>query len=126
MCVLLHLLICTALRAHIIVVEALYKIHYYYILLIKHAKQFLKRGTCEVLNLVLKIFPRFLRRSRGESTGGCVLAFMHKDFILLILQSERGQFFHKRGFRPSTCTHATLFMLSNITETHSYPQMPDC
>ena len=26
MCVLLHLLICTALRAHIIVVEALYKI----------------------------------------------------------------------------------------------------
>ena len=37
MCVLLYLLICTALRAHIIVVEALYKIHYYYILLIKHA-----------------------------------------------------------------------------------------
>ena len=30
MCVLLHLLICTALRAHIIVVEALYKINYYY------------------------------------------------------------------------------------------------
>ena len=29
MCVLLHLLICTALRAHIIVVEALYKINYY-------------------------------------------------------------------------------------------------
>ena len=27
MCVLLHLLICTELRAHIIVVEALYKIH---------------------------------------------------------------------------------------------------
>ena len=26
MCVLLHLVICTALRAHIIVVEALYKI----------------------------------------------------------------------------------------------------
>ena len=30
MCVLLHLLICTALRAHIIVVVALYKIKYYY------------------------------------------------------------------------------------------------
>ena len=30
MCVLLHLLICTALRAHIIVVGALYKINYYY------------------------------------------------------------------------------------------------
>ena len=30
MCVLSHLLICTALRAHIIVVEALYKIKYYY------------------------------------------------------------------------------------------------
>ena len=30
MCVLLHSLICTALRAHIIVVEALYKIIYYY------------------------------------------------------------------------------------------------
>ena len=30
MCVLLHLLICTALRAHIIVVEALYKRNYYY------------------------------------------------------------------------------------------------
>ena len=30
MCVLLHLLICTALRAHTIVVEALYKINYYY------------------------------------------------------------------------------------------------
>ena len=30
MCVLLHLLICTVLRAHIIVVEALYKINYYY------------------------------------------------------------------------------------------------
>ena len=30
MCVLLHLLICTALRAHIIVAEALYKINYYY------------------------------------------------------------------------------------------------
>ena len=30
MCILLHLLICTALRAHIIVVEALYKINYYY------------------------------------------------------------------------------------------------
>ena len=30
MCVLLQLLICTALRAHIIVVEALYKINYYY------------------------------------------------------------------------------------------------
>ena len=30
MCVLVHLLICTALRAHIIVVEALYKINYYY------------------------------------------------------------------------------------------------
>ena len=30
MCVLLHLLICTALRAHIIVLEALYKINYYY------------------------------------------------------------------------------------------------
>ena len=30
MCVLLHLLICTALRAHIIVVEALYIIYYYY------------------------------------------------------------------------------------------------
>ena len=30
MCVLLHLLICTALRAHIIVVETLYKINYYY------------------------------------------------------------------------------------------------
>ena len=30
MCVLLHLLICIALRAHIIVVEALYKINYYY------------------------------------------------------------------------------------------------
>ena len=30
MCVLLHLLICTALRAHIIVVEALYKMNYYY------------------------------------------------------------------------------------------------
>ena len=30
MCALLHLLICTALRAHIIVVEALYKINYYY------------------------------------------------------------------------------------------------
>ena len=30
MCVLLHLLICTALRAHIFVVEALYKINYYY------------------------------------------------------------------------------------------------
>ena len=29
MCVLLHLLICTALRAHIIVVKALYKINYY-------------------------------------------------------------------------------------------------
>ena len=28
MCVLLHLLICTALRAHIIVVEVLYKINY--------------------------------------------------------------------------------------------------
>ena len=32
MCVLLHLLICTALRAHIIVAEALYKIYYYYFL----------------------------------------------------------------------------------------------
>ena len=30
MCVLLHLLICTALRAHVLVVEALYKINYYY------------------------------------------------------------------------------------------------
>ena len=30
MWVLSHLLICTALRAHIIVVEALYKINYYY------------------------------------------------------------------------------------------------
>ena len=30
MCVLLHLLICTALRAHISVVDALYKINYYY------------------------------------------------------------------------------------------------
>ena len=30
MCVLLHLLICTALRAHIIVVEALYEINNYY------------------------------------------------------------------------------------------------
>ena len=30
MCVLLHLLICTALRAHIIIVEALYKINYHY------------------------------------------------------------------------------------------------
>ena len=30
MCVLLHLLICTALRVHIIVVEVLYKINYYY------------------------------------------------------------------------------------------------
>ena len=30
MCVLLHLLICTALKAHIIVVEALYKINDYY------------------------------------------------------------------------------------------------
>jgi len=30
MCVLLHLLICTVIRAHIIVVEALYKINYYY------------------------------------------------------------------------------------------------
>ena len=29
MCVLLYLLICTALRAHIIVVEVLYKIYYY-------------------------------------------------------------------------------------------------
>ena len=28
--VLLHLLICTSLRAHVIVVEALYKINYYY------------------------------------------------------------------------------------------------
>ena len=35
MCVLLHLLICTVLRAHIIVVEALYKIncYYYYIVM---------------------------------------------------------------------------------------------
>ena len=30
MCVLLHLLICTLLRAHITVVEVLYKIYYYY------------------------------------------------------------------------------------------------
>ena len=30
MCILLHLLICTTLGAHIIVVEALYKIHYCY------------------------------------------------------------------------------------------------
>ena len=30
MCALLHLLICTALRAHIIVVEALCKINYHY------------------------------------------------------------------------------------------------
>ena len=30
MCVLLNLLICTALRAHIVVVEVLYKINYYY------------------------------------------------------------------------------------------------
>ena len=30
MCVLLHLLICTVLRAHITVVEVLYKINYYY------------------------------------------------------------------------------------------------
>ena len=30
MCVLLHFLICTALRVHLIVVEALYKINYYY------------------------------------------------------------------------------------------------
>ena len=30
MCVLLHLLICTVLRAHTIVVEALYKTNYYY------------------------------------------------------------------------------------------------
>ena len=30
MYVLLHLLICTALRAHIIVVETLYKLNYYY------------------------------------------------------------------------------------------------
>ena len=30
MCVLLHLLICTAVRAHIIIVEELYKINYYY------------------------------------------------------------------------------------------------
>ena len=30
MCVLLRLLICTALRARIIVVEALYKMNYYY------------------------------------------------------------------------------------------------
>ena len=35
MCALLHLLICTALRAHIIVVEALYKINYYYYI-VKH------------------------------------------------------------------------------------------
>ena len=28
MCVLLHLLICIALRAHIIVVQALYKVNY--------------------------------------------------------------------------------------------------
>ena len=30
MCVLLHLLICTALRTHIIVVEVLYKMNNYY------------------------------------------------------------------------------------------------
>ena len=30
MCVLLHLFICAALRAHVIVAEALYKVNYYY------------------------------------------------------------------------------------------------
>ena len=70
-------------------------------------------GACEVLNLVLNICPRFLRQSRSD----LLLAFMHKEFILLILQFDRDQFFHKRGFRPSICTHAKLFMLSNIRLT---------
>ena len=71
-------------------------------------------GACEVLKLVLKICPRFLSQSRSDVL---LLAFMHKEFILLILQFDRDQFFHKRGFRPSICTHAKLFMLSNISLT---------
>ena len=67
-----------------------------------------------VLSLVLKICPRFLRRSRSDVL---LLAFMHKHFILPILQFERDKSFLKGGFRPSTCTHATLFVLPNIRLT---------
>ena len=57
----------------------------------------------------------------------CLISSFHAQrFYPPDFATERGQFLHKRGFRPSTCIHATLFMLSNITETHSYPQIPDC
>ena len=47
MCVLLHLLICTVLRAHIIIVEALYKINYYYYLLVwLHCVVWKVEGVC--------------------------------------------------------------------------------
>ena len=43
----LHLLICTALRAHIIVVEALYKINYYYYLMDRQIDGYVEDGLTD-------------------------------------------------------------------------------
>ena len=59
MCVLLQFLICTVLRAHIIVVEALYKINYYY-------------KSLE-LNISTKLFE--LRLLEGRGGGGGVILY---------------------------------------------------
>ena len=74
------------------------------------------------MNWVLKIFPRFLRQSRSDVL---LLAFMHTDFILLILQFERDKKI------PQTCIqalHMHPFYSIHVVkhQTHSYPQMPDC
>ena len=81
-------------------------------------------GECKVLNLVLKIFPRFLRQSRSDVL---LLAFMHIHFILLILLFERDQVFHKRACRR--CHHVEHCLDAILYNTAAswlpfYPKSP--
>ena len=64
MCALLHLLICTALRAHVIVVEALYKINCYY--------YYFKLNREERAQNSRRIFFFFLGGGGGGVGGGVV------------------------------------------------------
>ena len=80
MCVLLHLLIGTALRAHIIVVEALYEIHYYYYY--QHSDHPLFVYYCLVPYKLLSCKMRLLFQYYTRCAGVCVVIACKCTLIL--------------------------------------------
>ena len=93
MCVLLHLLICTALRAHIIVVEALYKINYYYY----YYYYYLLTGRGHVHSEIIILFHltcntwvcAFVRACVRARARACVCVCVCDIYIYIYIERER-------------------------------------